>query len=50
MGLYRCAACGSPNVMIDTQAGGIKYNYLKGAVGTVLLGVGGAAAGIGSQQ
>ena len=50
MGLYRCAACGSPNVMTDTQANGVNYNYLKGAVGTVLLGVGGAAAGIASQQ
>lgn len=46
MSLYRCAACGSPNVVTDTQAGGIKYNYLKGAIGTVALGVGGAAAGI----
>ena len=45
MGIYRCAACGSPNVMTDTQANGVNYNYLKGAVGTVLLGVGGAAAG-----
>ena len=50
MGIYRCAACGSPNVMTDTQANGVNYNYLKGAVGTVLLGVGGAAAGIASQQ
>jgi hypothetical protein len=30
--------------------GGIKYNYLKGAVGTVALGVGGAAAGITSEK
>ena len=50
MGIYRCAACGSPNVMTDTQANGVNYNYLKGAVGTVLLGVAGAAAGIASQQ
>ena len=50
MALYRCAACGSPNVVTDTQAGGIEYNYLKGAVGTVVLGAGGAAAGIGSKQ
>lgn len=50
MALYRCAACGSPNVVTDTQTGGIGYNYVKGAVGTVLLGVGGAAAGIQSKQ
>ena len=46
MSLYRCAACGSPNVVTDTQTGGIKYNYVKGAISTVALGVGGAAAGI----
>lgn len=44
MSLYRCAACGSPNVVIDTQKEG--YDYVKGAIGTVVLGVGGAAAGI----
>lgn len=49
MALYRCAACGSPNVVTDTQTGGIKYNYLKGALGTVALGAGGAAAGITSE-
>lgn len=49
MALYRCAACGSPNVVTDTQAGGISYNYVKGAIGTVALGVGGAAAGIQSK-
>lgn len=31
MALYRCAACGSPNVVTDTQIGGLKYDYLKGA-------------------
>lgn len=46
MGLFRCAACGSPNVVMDNQVGGIKYNYVKGAVGTVVLGLGGAAAGV----
>lgn len=46
MALYRCAACGSKNVVTDTETGGVKYNYVKGAVGTVVLGVGGAAAGI----
>ena len=49
MSLYRCAACGSPNVVTDTQAGGIGYNYVKGAVGTALLGAGGAAAGLESK-
>ena len=32
MGIYRCAACGSPNVMTDTQANGVNYNYLKGGI------------------
>lgn len=50
MALYRCAACGSPNVMTDTQIGGLKYDYLKGAVGTAILGAGGAAAGMKNQQ
>ena len=50
MGLYRCAACGSPNVMSDTQTGGIKYDFVKGAVGTIALGAGGAVAGITNQQ
>ena len=49
MSLYRCAACGSPNVVTDKTAGGVSYNYVKGAVGTVLLGAGGAAAGIESK-
>ena len=44
MALYRCAACGSPNVVIDTQKEG--YDYVKGAIGTVVLGVGGTVAGI----
>lgn len=44
MALYRCAACGSPNVVTDTQKEG--YDFVKGAVGTIVLGVGGAAAGV----
>lgn len=44
MSLYRCAVCGSPNVVTDTEKEG--YSFAKGAVGTVLLGAGGAAAGI----
>lgn len=50
MSLYRCAACGSPNVVTDIENGGVNYNYVKGAVGTVLLGPGGAAAGIQSKK
>lgn len=46
MSLYRCAACGSPNVIKDRQNAGIKYDYVKGAVGTLVLGAGGAVAGI----
>jgi len=49
MALYRCAACGSPNVVSDIQKGGIQYNYVKGAVGTVILGAGGAVAGISNE-
>lgn len=44
MAVYRCAACGSPNVATDTQKEG--YNYVKGAIGTAILGAGGAVAGI----
>ena len=44
MSLYRCSACGSPNVVTDTQKGG--YSYVKGAIGAAVLGVGGAVAGI----
>lgn len=44
MALYRCAACGSPNVVEDTQKEG--YSYVKGAIGTAVLGIGGAVAGI----
>ena len=36
--------------MLDTQYNGVGYDYLRGAVGTVVLGVGGAAAGIKSQN
>lgn len=50
MSMYRCAACGSPNVVPDTQAGGVGFNYLKGTVGTLVLGPGGTAAGIESKQ
>lgn len=44
--LYRCAACGSPHVVETTQTDGIKYDFVKGAIGTVVLGTGGAVAGI----
>lgn len=49
MALYRCAACGSPNVVMDKQTAGIKYDYVKGVIGTVILGAGGATAGITNQ-
>lgn len=48
--LYRCAACGSPHVKTDVQISGIKYNYLKGAVGTAVIGAGGAVAGIENKE
>ena len=46
MALYRCAACGSPNVVTDTQSGNLSYDYKKGIVGTMVLGTGGAVAGL----
>lgn len=48
MALFRCAACGSPNVVTDTQKEG--YDYVKGAIGTVVLGVGGAVAGLDGKE
>lgn len=50
MSLHRCAACGSQNVVVDTQAGGVSYNYKKGIVGTAVFGVGGAVAGVESKS
>ena len=50
MALHRCAVCGSPNVVTDTQTGGVSFNYKKGIVGTVVLGAGGAVAGIESKS
>ena len=50
MSIFRCAACGSQNVSTDTQTAGIKYDYVKGTVGTVLLGTGGAVAGITNKE
>lgn len=47
---YRCAACGSPKVMVDVEADGISYDYKKGFVGTVVFGTGGAVAGIESNR
>jgi len=46
MGLYRCAACGSQNVVTDTQSDGIQYNYAKGAIGSIAFGAVGAVAGL----
>lgn len=48
MGRFRCAACGSPNVVTDTQKEG--YDYVKGAIGTVILGAGGAVAGLDGKE
>lgn len=50
MALYRCAACGSPNIVTDLENDGIKYDYVKGAIGTAVLGVGGAVAGISNKS
>ena len=50
MSLYRCAVCGSPNVVTDTQTASVGYDYGKGLVGTLLFGSGGAAAGVRSKQ
>lgn len=50
MALYRCASCGSPNVVLDAQEGGVSYNYAKGIAGTVILSAGGGAAGIESKS
>lgn len=50
MSLYRCAACGSPHVVPDMQSGGVGFNYLKGTVGTLILGVGGTVAGVESKS
>lgn len=48
MAQYRCAVCGSPNIVTDTKNEG--YDYLKGAVGTVVFGTVGAVAGINGKQ
>lgn len=48
MALHRCAACGSPNVVVDTQKEG--YDFVKGAIGTVVLGTGGAVAGLDGKE
>ena len=50
MSLCRCAACGSKNVKTDSRKEGIKYDFVKGAIGTVVLGSGGALAGIKSGE
>lgn len=48
MSLYRCSACGSPHVVTDSQNEG--FSYLKGAIGTAILGPGGAVAGINGKK
>lgn len=50
MVLHRCAVCGSPNVVTDQENDGIQYDYIKGAIGTVVLGAGGAVAGISNKS
>lgn len=50
MALFRCAACGSPNVVTDQEDNGIQFDYVKGAIGTVVLGAGGAVAGISNKS
>ncbi len=30
MALFRCAACGSPNVVTDQEDNGIQFDYVKG--------------------
>lgn len=50
MALHRCAACGSPNVVTDQENDGVQFNYVKGAIGTVVLGAGGAVAGISNKS
>lgn len=36
MSLYRCSVCGSPNVTCESRLSGIKYDYAKGAMGSVI--------------
>ena len=50
--LYRCAACGSNNVITDKQVTGLSYNQTKGLLGNAILGPGGAFFGFenGAQQ
>ena len=45
MALYRCSACGSPNVITETQKDG-GYSFKKGLFGALLFGGVGAVAGI----
>lgn len=44
MSLYRCAACGSPNVIQQTENDG--YSYKKGILGAIMFGAAGAVAGV----
>ena len=44
MSLYRCAACGSSRVTPSSENSG--YSYSKGLLGSLILGSGGAAAGV----
>ena len=44
----RCAACGSPRVVVDHKSEG--YSLSKGVAGSLLLGPGGAVAGINGKK
>ena len=48
MAMYRCAACGSSHVVVDTKKEG--FSVSKAAIGTALFGAGGAAMGINSKE
>ena len=44
MSIYRCSACGSPNVVTASENGG--FSYSKGIAGAIVFGAPGAVAGI----
>lgn len=50
MSLYRCAVCGSEHVITDKQKSGVKYDYVKGAVGAAIVGLPGTLAGFTSDS
>ena len=48
MGMYRCAACGSSHVVVDTKKEG--FSVSKAIAGTVLFGTGGAVMGVNGKE